>query len=292
MIFTKMHGIGNDYVYVNCFEETVSDPAALAIAVSDRHTAVGSDGLILICPSDEADARMRMFNADGSEAQMCGNGIRCVAKYVYDHKLASGEESFSVPGQITFEHSLRIETQRGILTLGLEIDEDDRVSNVCVNMGQPILNGPDIPVNINEAKVVNEPIDIAGHLYEMTCVSMGNPHAVFFCKTDVKKLDLEKIGPQVEKHQIFPERVNAHFVNVESPGEITMRTWERGSGITLACGTGACACAVAGVLSGFCENNVLAHLPGGDLRLFWCSEDNCVYMTGPAAEVFSGVWPD
>jgi len=292
MIFTKMHGLGNDYVYVNCFEETVDDPAALAVAVSDRHTAIGSDGLILICPSDVADARMRMFNADGSEAQMCGNGIRCVAKYVYDHKLADAGESFSVPGQATFEHSLRIETLRGILTLGLEIGEDGMVSQVCVNMGQPILNGPDIPVSINKETVVNEAIEIADQPHEMTCVSMGNPHAMFFCQNDVSELNLDVIGPEVENHELFPERVNAHFINVLGPNEMTVRTWERGSGITLACGTGACACAVAATLTGLCDNNVVAHLPGGDLRLFWCQEDNCVYMTGPATEVFSGVWPD
>ena len=290
MIFTKMHGLGNDYVYVNCFEETIDDPAALAVAVSDRHTAIGSDGLILICPSDVADARMRMFNADGSEAQMCGNGIRCVAKYVYDHKLASAEESFSVPGQATFENSLRIETLRGILTLGLEIGEDGTVSQVCVNMGQPILSGPEIPVAVNKETVINESIEIAGQGHEMTCVSMGNPHAIFFCQTDVNDLDLNAIGPEVENHSLFPERVNAHFVNVLGPNEMTVRTWERGSGITLACGTGACACAVAGALSGLCDNNVVAHLPGGDLRLFWCKEDNCVYMTGPAVEVFEGTW--
>jgi len=235
---------------------------------------------------------MRMFNADGSESQMCGNGIRCVAKYVYDHKLASGNEEFSVPGQKTFTKSLRVETLSGILALGLEVDENDLAAAVCVNMGQPILNGPDIPVDINKSQVINEPIDILGIPHEMTCVSIGNPHAVFFSKGNVYELDLEKFGPDVENNKIFPERVNAHFVNVEAPAEITMRTWERGSGITQACGTGACACAVAGVLTGLCERSILAHLPGGDLRLFWCEEDNCVYMTGPAAEVFSGVWPD
>jgi len=291
MIFTKMHGLGNDYVYVNCFEETVEDPASLAVAVSDRHFAIGSDGLILICPSEVADARMRMFNADGSEAQMCGNGLRCVAKYVFDHNLAEAGDVFSVPGQASFAHSLQLETQRGILTVGIEVGDDDTASAICVNMGQPILNGPEIPVGIDKATVVNEPISFAGQEHYMTCVSMGNPHAAFFCQTDVNTLDLEKIGPEVENHQLFPERINAHFVNILGPNEMIMRTWERGSGITLACGTGACACAVAGVLAGLCERDVLAHLPGGDLRLFWCEEDNCVYMTGPATEVFSGVWP-
>lgn len=292
MIFTKMHGLGNDYVYVNCFEETVDDPAALAIAVSDRHFAIGSDGLILICPSDVADTRMRMFNADGSESQMCGNGIRCVAKYVFDHKLADAGEEFSVPGQATFPYSLQIETLRGILTLGIEVSEDGTAEAICVNMGQPILSGLEIPVDINRETVVNEPITIAGLEHSMTCVSMGNPHVVFFCQTDVNELDLEKLGPEVENNKLFPERINAHFVNIVSPNEMTMRTWERGSGITLACGTGACACAVAGVLTGLNARNVLAHLPGGDLRLFWCEQDNCIYMTGPATEVYSGVWPD
>ena len=291
MEFTKMHGLGNDYVYVNCFEETVEDPASLAIAVSDRHTGIGSDGLILISPSDNADVRMQMFNADGSEAQMCGNGIRCVAKYAYDYGLAHADEGFSVPGQTTFPNSLCVETLRGILTLGLVIDESDRVKRVCVNMGQPILSGPDIPVATNTETVINEPITIDDQQLQMTCVSMGNPHAVFFCTADVNDIDLAHIGPLIENHEFFPERVNAHFVNIDSPTEITMRTWERGSGITMACGTGACAVAVAGVLSGQCQRDILAHLPGGDIELFWCEQDNCIYMTGPATEVYKGTWP-
>ena len=289
MRFTKMHGLGNDYVYVNCFVEQVDDPAAVAVTVSDRHTGIGGDGLILICPSEVADVRMRMFNADGSEAQMCGNGIRCVAKYVYDHKVAAVGDEFSVPGQGTFECSLRVVTGRGILTLGLEVGSDDKVERVCVNMGQPILNGLEIPVGIDANPVVNEPIEIDGVELSMTCVSMGNPHAMFFCN-DVEAIELEQVGPLIENHELFPERVNAHFVKIEKADEITMRTWERGSGITLACGTGACACAVAGVLTGQCQRVVLAHLPGGDLELNWCEEDNCVYKTGPAVEVFSGEW--
>jgi len=239
MEFTKMHGLGNDYVYVNCFEETVEDPTSLAIAVSDRHTGIGSDGLILICPSDHADVRMQMFNADGSQAQMCGNGIRCVAKYAYDYGLAHADEGFSVPGQTTFSNSLRVETLRGILTLGLVIDESDRVKRVCVNMGQPILPGPDIPVAINTETVINEQITVADRQLEMTCVSMGNPHAVFFCSDDINEIDLARIGPLIENHEFFPERVNAHFVNIQTPPETTMRTWDRGRGITMACGTGA-----------------------------------------------------
>jgi diaminopimelate epimerase len=289
MRFTKMHGLGNDYVYVNCFEEEVAEPSSLAVNISNRHFGVGSDGLILICPSESADVKMRMFNADGSEAQMCGNGIRCVAKYVYDHKAAPVGEAFSVPGQGTFEESLRVETGRGILTLGLEIGEDEKVQRVCVNMGQPILKGSDIPVDIDAEQVVNETIEIAGQELLMTCVSMGNPHAVFFVD-DLDSIKLWQVGPVIENHSLFPERVNVHFVKVLAPGEFVMRTWERGSGITLACGTGACACAVAGVLTGKCGRNVLAHLPGGELELNWCEQDNCVYMTGPAVEVFSGQW--
>jgi diaminopimelate epimerase len=286
-----MHGLGNDYIYVNCFEEQVNDPASLAIRVSNRHTGIGADGLILICPSDLAHARMRMFNADGSEAEMCGNGIRCVAKYVYDHRLADAGEEFSVPGQETFEASLQIETARGVLTLGLEIEDDDKVRRVCVNMGRPILQASEIPVALQGEKVVDEPIAVGGRKLNMTCVSMGNPHAVFFCD-DLNEIELGKVGPVVENHDIFPNRINAHFVKAQGPAEFTMRTWERGSGITLACGTGACACVVAGVLTGRCQRKVLAHLPGGDLDLNWCEQDDCVYMTGPATEVFTGQWPD
>ena len=290
MEFTKMHGLGNDYVYVNCFSETVDNPAELAIAVSDRHFGIGSDGLILICPSDIADAKMRMFNADGSEAQMCGNGIRCVAKYVYDHKLARTDTEFSVPGLETFPTSLQIETQRGVLTLGLDIDENNTVSRVCVNMGQPILAAAQIPVAADSETIIDLPMAIEGQQLSMTCVSMGNPHAVFFCE-DLHDIDLPHTGPLIEHHELFPERVNVHFVKVAGPDEFIMQTWERGSGITLACGTGACACAVAGVLTGRCQRQVTGHLPGGDLELYWCQQDNCVYMTGPATEVFTGHWP-
>lgn len=291
MEFTKMHGLGNDYVYVNCFTQTINNPAQLAIAVSDRHHGIGSDGLIMICPSQLADARMRMFNADGSESQMCGNGIRCVAKYVYDHKLAPANTEFSIPGMPTMPHSLRIETKRGILTLGLDVGPDNKVVRVCVNMGQPIMEAAKIPVALGTNQVVGVPLQIAGQELNMTCVSMGNPHAVFFCE-DLDAIDLTVVGPLIENHQIFPERVNVHFVKAISPKEFTMRTWERGSGITLACGTGACACGVAGVLTGKCGRAVTAHLPGGDLELNWSNTDNCVYMTGPATEVFSGVWPE
>ncbi|MFI4911682.1 MAG: diaminopimelate epimerase [Sedimentisphaeraceae bacterium JB056] len=287
MKFTKMHGLGNDYVYVNCFEENIEDPSALAIELSDRHFGIGGDGLILICPSDIADAKMRMFNADGSESQMCGNGLRCVSKYTFDHKLAEPGTTFSIPGQPSFPHSLNIETGNGILKVGIMPGEDGMAEQICVNMGQPVLNGPDIPVAIESNPVVDVEFGTDDFASPMTCVSMGNPHVVFFCD-DVEGLDLDKIGPAIENHPLFPERINAHFVKVLAPDEFVMRTWERGSGITLACGTGACACCVAAVLNGKCQRAVLAHLPGGDLTLNWCQEDNCVYMTGPATEVFTG----
>jgi diaminopimelate epimerase len=290
MQFTKMQGIGNDYVYVNCFAEQVSDPSSLAKAVSDRHFGIGSDGLILICPSKVADVAMRMFNADGSESQMCGNGIRCVAKYTYDHNLVRADGEFSVPGGATYPASLNIETGNGILKVGLVVNGNDKVQQVCVNMGQPILEGRRIPVAMDGEKLINVPFELEGRTYQMTCVSMGNPHAVFFCN-DVAAVELEKIGPKIEHHTLFPQRVNAHFVQIKNRGEFTMRTWERGSGITLACGTGACACAVAALLTGRCGRQTLAHLPGGDLKLSWSEADNCVYMIGPATEVFSGVWP-
>ncbi len=290
MKFTKMHGLGNDYVYVDCFAQTIENPAELAVRISDRHFGVGSDGLILIEPSDVAEARMRMFNADGSESQMCGNGIRCVAKYVYDHNLARTESQFSLPDQGTFPTSLRIETGRGVLTVGLELGGDGRVSRVCVNMGQPILEAAQVPVAADSERVINMPLPVDQQELSMTCVSMGNPHAVFFCD-DLQGIDLAYLGPIIEHHALFPQRTNVHFVKADGPGDLTVKTWERGSGITLACGTGACACAVAGVLVGRCERLVTAHLPGGDLQLNWCEEDNCVYMTGPATEVFTGHWP-
>jgi diaminopimelate epimerase len=298
MKFTKMHGIGNDYVYVNCFEEKVKNPAKLAQIVSDRHFGIGSDGLILIGPSQRADVRMRIFNADGSEAEMCGNGIRCVAKYTYEHKLAKSGEPFAPllsceskkGGQPPCPASLNIETGNGVKTVGLTIDDNDKVQKVCVNMGQPVLAAKDIPVNLPVKEVIEQPMQFLSRAFVMTCVSMGNPHAVFF-RDDIRLIELEKFGPAIEKHSIFPNRTNVHFVQVDKPTELTMRTWERGSGITLACGTGACACCVAAVLTGRGERVCTVHLPGGDLELNWCQEDNCVYMTGPAVEVFEGIWP-
>lgn len=275
MRFTKMHGIGNDYVYVDCFRETVSgDVAELARAIADRHCGVGGDGLILICPSERADARMRMFNADGSESEMCGNGIRCVAKYVYDHAIAR-------------QPTLRIETGRGVLTLDLSFVEG-KVDRVRVNMGAPILDGPKIPTTLPGNPVVNAPLEVAGRQLQVTCVSMGNPH----CITYVEQLDDEwvhVVGRAIESDRHFPQRVNAEMIEVISPREVNMRVWERGSGETQACGTGACAVCVAGVLTGRTERKLLAHLPGGELELEW-GADNHVYMTGPAVEVFSGDW--
>lgn len=275
MKFTKMHGIGNDYIYISGFEQPVVNPADLARRVADRHFGIGGDGLILILPSDKADVRMRMFNADGSESEMCGNGIRCVAKYAFDHGL-------------TRNNPLKVETGRGVLTLNLDVDRGT-VRQVTVNMGEPILKLADIPVDASKLSPA-----AGGHMHRLdfgdaVFVSMGNPHAVMFVP-DVKAVNLNQLGPNVENHAAFPRRINAHWVQILNPGEVIMRTWERGSGITLACGTGACAVCVAGVLTGKTDRKILAHLPGGDLRLEWRESDNCVYMTGPAAEVFSGTW--
>jgi diaminopimelate epimerase len=290
MKFTKMHGIGNDYVFVDCFHERVANPAQLSRVISDRHFSVGSDGLILISPSRKADAKMRIFNADGSEAEMCGNGIRCVAKYVYERKLAKPGKAISMGDGTKYPASLKIETEAGVLTVGLAI-RNKEVQKVCVNMGEPRFRPREIPVKLRGERVIEHPINILGQKMFMTCVSMGNPHAVFFCD-DVKRVELEKIGPVIEKHRIFPNRTNVNFVQVDGRSELTMRTWERGSGVTLACGTGACACCVAAVLTARNDRVCTAHLPGGDLKLNWCKEDNCVYMAGPAAEVFEGVWAE
>jgi len=290
MRFTKMHGLGNDYVYVNAFEERLADPAKVAIAVSDRHFGIGADGLILIGPTEVADARMRMFNADGSESEMCGNGVRCVAKYVYDHGIATKPE-------------LTIETGRGVLTLQMFADSHGKATKVRVNMGTPILPAREIPTTFTTDRVIDVPLmaDVAAKFAReleasgvdarLTGVSMGNPHIVIYC-SDVAALPLETIGPVLEHHSMFPRRINVHFVQIHSPNEVTMRTWERGSGITLACGTGACSVAVAGVLTNRTGQKLLAHLPGGDLELEWSGSDtDPVFMTGPATEVFTGDWP-
>ncbi len=291
MRFTKMHGIGNDYVYVDCFREKFPSQAAeLVKRISDRHFGIGADGVIFICPSEKADARMRMFNADGSESEMCGNGVRCVAKYVYDHGIAKREQ-------------LKIETGAGVLELTLETS-GGKVARARVDMGPPILVPEKIPVALpgfTETKFVDVPIapfvnldDADGWIAacgldpRMTCVSMGNPHLTLYCQ-DTAKVPLELVGPVLETLAIFPRRINVHFVSVTSQREVTMRTWERGTGITLACGTGASAVCVSGVLTGRTGNRILAHLPGGELQLEWDGAGS-VFMTGGATEVFSGDW--
>ena len=273
MKFTKMHGIGNDYVYVNCFEESVKNPAEVSKFVSDRHFGIGSDGLILISPSAIADFRMNIYNADGSQAEMCGNGIRCVAKYVYDYGLTDKTE-------------ISVETLAGIKYLRLQI-ENGKVASVEVNMGAPILEPKEIPVAVEESPVVNVPVEVKGKIYHMTCVSMGNPHVIIFMN-NVKDLDIEAIGPYFENHTVFPKRTNTEFVEVLDRNTVNMRVWERGSDETLACGTGACATTVACILNNKTEDEVTVHLLGGDLKIRWDRENNQVYMTGPATVVFDG----
>lgn len=276
MRFTKMQGLGNDYVYVNCFAEKVENPSELAREISDRHFGVGSDGLIMINPSDKADFEMEMYNADGSRGEMCGNGIRCVAKYVYDYGL-------------TQKTSISVETLAGIKYLELTV-ENGEVSRVRVDMGKPGLVPSDIPVIAQGETVVDVPIEVDGRQYRMTCVSMGNPHAVVFTEQEVASLPLEKIGPGFENHERFPRRVNTEFVRVLDRSTVEMRVWERGSGETLACGTGACAVAVACILNGCTEDEVTVRLPGGDLQIRWDRVRDTVFMTGPARTVFEGEW--
>ncbi len=273
MKFTKMHGCGNDYVYVNLFEEKVENPAEVSIKVSDRHFGIGSDGLITIGPSDKADFSMHIYNADGSEAEMCGNGIRCVAKYVYDHHLTDKTE-------------ITVETGAGVLTLIL-FPKDGKVEQVRVDMGEPILKPAEIPVVADGDKVIDEPIEVGGKTWNMTCVSMGNPHAVVFVD-DTANFPLETYGPLFENHERFPKRTNTEFVQIISRTEANMRVWERGSAETWACGTGTCACVMACILNGKTEDKVLVHLRGGDLTIEYDRESNHVFMTGPATEVFSG----
>lgn len=298
MKFTKMHGCGNDYIYVNGFEEKVEQPSDAAVKLSDRHFGIGSDGLILIQPSDCADFRMEMYNADGSEGKMCGNGIRCVAKYVYDHGM-------------TDRTQITVQTLSGIKTLDLTV-EDGKVSTVRVNMGTPILEPRRIPVDYAGSMCVSprgvsemlhadeqlrdtpygrivqdEPLEVGGRSYRITCVSMGNPHCVVPVY-DVDGLDIEHIGPLFEHHRIFPERVNTEFIRVTDRRNVKMRVWERGSGETWACGTGACAVGVACILNGWTEESMTVHLRGGDLKIEWDREQNTVFMTGPAVTVFEG----
>ncbi len=274
--FIKMHGIGNDYVFVDCFENEVERPAELARAMSDRHFGIGSDGLILIAPSRKANVRMLVFNADGSEAEMCGNGIRCVAKYCYERDIAR-------------ENPITVETLAGIKTVVLDV-ENDIVRFATVNMGKPRLRRDEIPMAGPDAdKVVEEPFECDGEKYEITAVSMGNPHCVIFTES-VDDVPLDVVGPRLETHSAFPERINVHFAQVLSRREARVRTWERGAGITLACGTGASAVCVAGVLTDRLDRLTTIHLPGGSLDLHWKQNDT-VTMTGPVTEVFTGVWP-
>ncbi|SCH38186.1 Diaminopimelate epimerase [uncultured Clostridium sp.] len=273
MKFTKMHGIGNDYVYMDCTKERLENPGEIARLVSDRHKGIGSDGLILIQSSDEADFEMAMYNADGSYGKMCGNGIRCVAKYVYDNGLTDKTEISVISGGAVKYLKLTV--------------ENGKVKKVRVNMGEPILKPSEIPVVGDGDKLVAVPIVVDNQVYEMTCVSMGNPHAVVFLD-DVENLKIEEIGPRFEQHERFPDRVNTEFVERIDRKNLKMRVWERGSGETMACGTGACATAVAAILNGYAERDVTVHLLGGDLEISWDETDNCVYMTGPAATAFTG----
>lgn len=273
MRFTKMQGIGNDYIYVNCFKENVPDPESVSIKVSDRHFGIGGDGLVLIMPSDKADFRMRMFNADGSEGMMCGNASRCIGKYVYDKGL-------------TDKTDITLETKSGIKKLHLN-PENGKVKTVEVDMGEAILKPRDIPMNADGDSFVNKPVAVDGKEQNITAVSMGNPHAVIFT-VSIDKLDLEKIGPSYENHPLFPERVNTEFCEVIDSRTLKMRVWERGSGETLACGTGACATAVAAIVNGLTEEEVTVELLGGNLQIRWDREQNLVFMTGPATIVFDG----
>lgn len=297
MKFTKMHGAGNDYVYVDCTKNDLNNPSEIAIKVSDRHFGIGSDGLILIKPSDKADFFMDMYNADGSRGKMCGNGIRCVGKFVYDNKL-------------TDKTTVTIDTLSGVKTLKLNIGSDGKVESARVNMGAPVLQPSQVPVDItglesykNMSKeqmqkekenvtepVVSEHIKVNDKEYEVTCVSMGNPHAIVYLDNDIdiKKFEIEKIGPAFENHKAFPDRINTEFIQVLDKNNLNMRVWERGSGETLACGTGACASLVATVLNGKCNDTATLHLLGGDLKITWDKKDNTVYLEGPAKTVFTG----
>ena len=298
MRFTKMHGIGNDYIYVDCFSQSVDEPQKLAPRFSDRHRGIGADGLILIEPSDIADVRMRMFNADGSQAEMCGNGVRCLAKYAVEHGLVSPSDPSDdqaadflcrIDPDARSVRQIQVETGRGVLSILLSMT-DNCAGLICVNMGEPILEPAQIPVRLTGQQAVSVPLTLGDESFLITCVSMGNPHVIIYCE-DVAAIDLNRLGPLLETHKLFPNRVNVHFVRRVAADEVIMRTWERGSGVTLACGTGAAAVCVAGVLTSKTGFSILAHLPGGDLHLYWSQQDNSVYMAGPAKEVFSGEFP-
>jgi len=288
MRFTKMHGIGNDYVYVDCFAERLDgvDLPDLARRISDRHCGIGSDGLILICPSKRADAAMVMYNADGSRAEMCGNGIRCLAKYVVEHGLVGPDADASAQDY----RRIRVETDAGVLDLELRLGERDRrVESVRVDMGPPRLAPDQIPTTLDGPTIADRPVTIAGRPYSITCVSMGNPHAVIFVD-DLDSVDLAREGHAIEHADIFPARINVHFVRVDTRSRMSMLAWERGSGETMACGTGACAACVAASITGRADRCVTVNLPGGSLQIEWSDNDH-VYLTGPAEEVFCGDWP-
>ena len=272
--FTKMQGAGNDYIYVNCFDQRIEDPGKVSAIVSDRHYGIGSDGLVLILPSETCDFRMRMFNSDGSEAEMCGNATRCIGKFVYDNKL-------------TDKQTVTLETKAGKKILTLFTDENDKVNWVTVDMGTPILNAAEVPVISENERVVDEAIAVGGKEYRMTCVSMGNPHAVVFVD-DVESLKIEEIGPDFESHPRFPRRTNTEFTQVVDPTHIKMRVWERGAGETLACGTGACATLVACVLNHKTERKARLQLVGGELEIEWVEATGKILMSGPAVTVFEG----
>lgn len=274
MKFTKMQGLGNDYIYVDCMKETVEDPSAVAIKVSDRHFGVGSDGLILVKASQVADYRMEIYNADGSVAEMCGNGIRCVGKFLHDNGYVKSD-------------SVSIETGAGVKLLNLIIDETGVCVGARVDMGEPILEPAKIPVRMTNERVVDEEIKVGGKKYHVTCVSMGNPHAVVFVD-DIESLPLELIGPLFENHPVFPARINTEFVKIIDKNTVNMRVWERGSGETMACGTGACAVVVASVLNKHCDRNVTVNLRGGQLKILWDEKTNRVFMEGPATTVCKG----
>ncbi len=273
--FTKMHGAGNDYVYVNGFEEKIDSPSQFSIRISDRHFGIGSDGLVMILPSAIADFQMRMFNPDGSEAEMCGNASRCVAKYVYDNKM-------------TKKNTFTLETKAGIKTLTVHTGEDGLVEKVTVDMGEPIFQTSLIPAAFSEESIINEELIVEKKKYNVTAVSMGNPHCVVFTN-NTESIELEKIGPKFEKHPMFPRKTNTEFVQVINPSTLKMRVWERGTGETLACGTGACATLVAAHINGLSHNKATVQLLGGDLEIEWNKENNRVYMTGPAVTVYQGV---
>ena len=272
--FTKMHGLGNDYVYMDAINQKIENRSELAKFVSDRHFGIGSDGLILICPSEKADFRMQMFNQDGSEAEMCGNGIRCVGKFVYDKGLTKKE-------------TITVETLAGIKTLVMTA-KNGKIETARVDMGEPILEPEKIPVISNENPVKNLKLEVEDKKFIFTCVSMGNPHAVTFIKEDVNKLDICKYGAKLEVNKAFPKKANIEFINVIDDKTLKMRVWERGAGETLACGTGACAVTVSAILNGYTKRVVTVHLLGGDLKIEWSKNDNHVYMTGPATTVFEG----